>query len=282
MQTSVASKILRVGHSPDPDDAFMFYALSKGAVSLPGYEIEHVIEDIQSLNRRAMRSELDVTAISAAVYPQVAENYWILASGASVGRNYGPKVIANHKLSRQELNGKRIAVPGLQTTAYLLLKIFLNDFTPVEMSFEKIISAVQTSQVDAGLIIHEGQLNYSNFGLKCCLDLGESWYDKYQLPIPLGLDIVRKDLGVATAKAVQKAIKESIVFARGKESQALDYALQFGRGISKDTAKIFCGMYVNEDTEDLGASGEQALLLLFQEGAALGLFQAPQKLEIIR
>src|SRR3989344_1267810 len=233
MQTSTASKILRVGHSPDPDDAFMFYALSKGAVRLPGYEIEHVIEDIQSLNLRAMRSELDVTAISAAAYPAVARNYWILASGASVGRNYGPMVVAERKFSRRELRGKRIAVPGFQTTAYLLLKIFLDDFVSVEMSFEKITGAVKAGQVDAGLIIHEGQLNYKNFGLECCLDLGKSWYDRYKLPIPLGLDVVRKDLGLVTARAVQKALKESIIFARGNEAQALDYALQFGRGISK-------------------------------------------------
>jgi len=282
MQTSLASKILRVGHSPDPDDAFMFYALSKGAVRLDGYEIEHVIEDIQSLNLRAMRSELDVTAISAAVYPWIEQNYWILASGASVGRNYGPIVVAPRKFSSQELNGKRIAVPGLQTTATLLLKIFLEDFTSVEMSFDKIIAAVQAGEVEAGLIIHEGQLNYKDFGLEACLDLGKSWYDKYQLPIPLGLDVVRKDLGISTARAVQKAIKESIVFARGKESQALDYALQFGRGISKDMAKVFCGMYVNGDTEDLGVEGAKALEILFKEGARKGFFQAPRKLEILR
>lgn len=282
MQTAIKNKILRVGHSPDPDDAFMFYALSKGAVRLPGCDIEHVIEDIQSLNMRAMRSELDVTAISAAVYPKVAQNYWILASGASVGRNYGPMIVAEKKFSMQELRGKRIAIPGFQTTAYLLLKIVLEDFISVEMSFEKIIGAVKAGQVDAGLIIHEGQLNYKIFGLECCLDLGKFWYDRYKLPIPLGLDVVRKDLGIVTARAVQKALKESIVFARMNEAQALDYALEFGRGIPKDTARIFCGMYVNGDTEDLGVEGEQALGLLFEEGAKKGLFQIPEKLEIIR
>ncbi|OGR87323.1 MAG: hypothetical protein A3A86_04195 [Elusimicrobia bacterium RIFCSPLOWO2_01_FULL_60_11] len=282
MQTSTASKTLRVGHSPDPDDAFMFYALSKGAVRLPGYEIDHVIEDIQSLNMRAMRSELDVTAISAAVYPKVARNYWILASGASVGRNYGPMIVAEKKFSLHELRGKRIAIPGFQTTAYLLLKIILDDFTSVETSFENIIGAVKSGQVDAGLIIHEGQLNYKDFGLECCLDLGKFWYDRYKLPIPLGLDVVRKDLGIVTARAIQKALKESIIFARTNESQALDYALEYGRGIPKDTAKIFCGMYVNGDTEDLGVEGERALALLFKEGAQKGLFEAPEKLEIIR
>ncbi len=279
--TEPKSKVLRVGHSPDPDDAFMFYALTQGAVKLDGIEIEHVIEDIQSLNKRAIRAELEITAISAAVYPFVAKNYWILASGASVGRNYGPMVIANKWLSPNELKGKRIAIPGFQTTAYLLLKIFLGDFVPVDIAFDKIIAAVKAGQVDAGLIIHEGQLNYKKFGVENCMDLGKMWFEKFRLPIPLGLDVVRKDMGLEAARKMQKALKESIIFARSNEGPALDYALKYGRGIPKETARKFVGMYVNDDTVDLGIEGLEALRVLFEEGEKKGLFKAPKTLEVI-
>jgi len=260
----------------------MFYALTKGVVKLDGFEIDHVIEDIQSLNKRAMGAELEITAISAAVYPQVAKDYWILASGASVGRNYGPMVVANKPVSAEQLKGKRIAVPGLQTTAFLLLKIFLDDFIPVVVSFENIIAEVKAGTVDAGLIIHEGQLNYKNFGVENCMDLGKIWFKKYHLPIPLGLDVVRKDLGLETARKIQSALKESIRIARSEGDMALDYAMQYGRGIPKETARQFVGMYVNDDTVDLGDEGERALTLLFEEGARKGLFEAPGKLEVIR
>ncbi len=281
MTTEIKNKVLRVGHSPDPDDAYMFYALTKGAVKLEGFDIEHVIEDIQSLNKRALRADLEITAISAAVYPFVAKDYWILSSGASVGRNYGPMVIANKWLSPNELKGKRIAIPGFQTTAYLLLKIFLGDFVPVETPFDKIIDAVKTGKVDAGLIIHEGQLNYKDFGVVNCMDLGKMWFEKYQLPIPLGLDVVRKDLGRETAAKIQRALKDSIQFARTEGDEALDYSMKYGRGIPKETARKFVEMYVNDDTEDLGSEGESALKTLFKLGAEKGLFKAPEKLEII-
>ena len=281
MTTIVKIKTLRVGHSPDPDDAFMFYALTKGAVKLYGFEIEHVIEDIQSLNKRAIRAELEITAISAAVYPFVAKDYWILASGASVGRNYGPMIVAGKWLSPNNLKGKRIATPGFQTTAFLLLKIFLGDFIPVDMNFTDIIPAVKSGKADAGLIIHEGQLNYKKFGVEKCMDLGKMWFEKFRLPIPLGLDVVRKDLGMEEARRIQSALRESIRFARANENDALLYALKFGRGINKDMARKFVGMYVNDDTEDLGEEGVRALHKLFEEGAKKGLFQAPRNLEII-
>ena len=276
-----AQKTVRVGHSPDPDDAFMFYALAKGKVPLDGFKIKHVIEDIQSLNQRALTKDLEVTAISAAVYPMVADDYWILSCGASVGRNYGPIVVAEKKLSEKDLKGKRIAVPGLQTTAYLLLKIFLGDFEPVVMDFAAIIGAVKRKEVDAGLIIHEGQLNYASFGLAKCMDLGESWFKKFSLPIPLGLDVVRKDMGLPFAKKLNRTLKRSIAYARDNHDEALVYALKFGRGIPAGTASKFVGMYVNEDTLDLGEEGKAALEKLFKSGAERGLFSDPGLISVI-
>ncbi|MBI2119115.1 MAG: ABC transporter substrate-binding protein [Elusimicrobia bacterium] len=274
-------KIIRIGHSPDPDDAFMFYGLAKKRVSINGYEIEHVILDIQTLNESALKSELDITAISAAVYPFVAEDYWILSCGASVGRNYGPILVAKKNFNHSDLKGKKIAVPGLQTTAYLLLKIFLKDFKPVPMDFKEIIPAVLKDEVDLGLVIHEGQLNFSSYGLEKCLDLGNCWFEKFNLPIPLGLDVVKKDLGLAMAKKIKEALVQSIQYAMENESQALEYALEFGRGISKESAKKFVGMYVNEDTLDLGNDGSLALEKLFGLGYEFGFFKEMILPEII-
>ncbi len=273
-------KILRVGHSPDPDDAFMFYGITQNYVDIDGYKIEHVIEDIQSLNQRALKAELEVTAVSAAMYPFIADKYWILNCGASVGRNYGPIVVANKKMTEAELKGKKIAVPGLQTTAYLLLKIFLGDFQPVVISFEKIIDAVKEGKVDAGLVIHEGQLNFSDYGVQNCMDLGKMWFDKYKLPIPLGLDLVRKDLGMEMAKKLNAALVKSIRYAMDDE-RSIDYALKFGRGIPRDTAKKFVGMYVNEDTLDLGDEGRRALTQLFKDGSSAGVFKPLPAFEVI-
>lgn len=273
-------KILRVGHSPDPDDAFMFYGITQNYVDIDGYKIEHVIEDIQSLNQRALKAELEVTAVSAAMYPFIADKYWILNCGASVGRNYGPIIVANQPMTEAQLKGKKIAVPGLQTTAYLLLKIFLKDFEPVVISFEKIIEAVKAGKVDAGLVIHEGQLNFSDYGVHNCMDLGKMWFDKYKLPIPLGLDLVRRDLGMEMAKKLNAALVKSIRYAMDDE-RSIDYALKFGRGIPRDTAKKFVGMYVNEDTLDLGEEGRKALELLFKDGAAAGVFKPLPSFEVI-
>lgn len=274
-------KVLRVGHSPDADDAFMFYALAKGAVKLDGYAIEHVIEDIQTLNQRALKAELEVTAISAAVYPAVADQYWILASGASVGRKYGPILAAEKNLSLNDLKAKRIAVPGKYTTAFLLLNLFLENFIPVHVDFKDVIPAVKQGKADAGLVIHEGQLNFHEFGVYKCADLGELWFDQYQLPIPLGLDVVRKDLGLPLAKTIQHALHESISFARSNEASALEYAAQFGRGTAGNTLKQFVGMYVNDDTLDLGVEGKKALEILFSAGAKKGLCKQISKLEVI-
>jgi 1,4-dihydroxy-6-naphthoate synthase len=274
-------KVLRVGHSPDADDAFMFYALAKGMVKLDGFAIEHVIEDIQRLNQRALKAELEITAISAAIYPMVQEHYWILSSGASVGRNYGPVIVSKVPFSVHGLKKKRIAVPGSYTTAFLLLNLFLDDFIPVQMDFKDVISAVLNHSVEAGVVIHEGQLHYGNFGLHKCFDLGQGWFEKYQLPIPLGLDVVRKDLGLEQAKIIQKALYESIGYARMNEKQALEYAAQFGRGTGRQTLQKFVRMYVNDDTLDLGAQGKKALEILFQRGAQKGFLPKTPPITLI-
>ncbi|MBI3013260.1 MAG: ABC transporter substrate-binding protein [Elusimicrobia bacterium] len=275
------NKILKVGHSPDADDAFMFYALSKGVVTLDGFTIQHVIEDIQSLNQRALKSELEVTAISAAVYPLIQDRYWILSCGASVGRNYGPIVVAKQPHSLENLVGKRIAVPGVHTTAYLLLKLFLGKFDAVMADFKDVIPLVQSGAVDAGLVIHEGQLEFGSLGLQSCMDLGRIWHDRYGLPIPLGLDVVRKDLGLETATKIKRALYESICYARANEEKALDYALEFGRGMGRETARQFVGMYVNEDTLDLGPEGHEALVHLFRSGGESGVIEPVERVEII-
>ena len=274
-------KIIKVGHSPDADDAFMFYGIAHGLVPINGFKIEHVIEDIQTLNRRSLKGELEVTAISAAVYPFIADQYWILPCGSSVGRKYGPLVVAQKAYSKEELLGKKIAIPGFQTTAYALLKIFLNDFKPVAMDFKEIIPAVQRGEVEASLIIHEGQLNYNSFGLSNCLDLGKDWFEKYNLPIPLGLDVVRKDLGLEIALKLKNILELSIRYALENEDAALDYSLKFGRGVSKETGREFVRMYVNEDTLDLGKEGSQALQLFFEEGKRCGLFSIVPTLNIL-
>jgi 1,4-dihydroxy-6-naphthoate synthase len=277
----MTEKILRVGHSPDADDAFMFYGFAQEAAKVPGYRIEHVVEDIQSLNRRALKGELEVTAISAAVYPFVADRYRILSSGSSIGRKYGPIVVAPRKKTLQDFKGLRIAVPGRQTTAFLLLKIFLGDFIPVDVHFDQVISAVRDGLADAALVIHEGQLNFSDEKMEKCADLGECWFERHGLPIPLGLDTVRRDLGAPAAEAVQKALSESIRYAFQNEHLALEYAAQFGRGVEGDTLREFVNMYVNDDTLRLKPDGEKALQLLFQEGFKIGMFPSTPPIDLV-
>lgn len=278
----IHSKILRIGHSPDPDDAFMFYGIASGKVKLNGVKIQHVVEDIQSLNLRALKGELEVTAVSAAVYPRIAKNYWILSSGASVGRNYGPIVVRSSPLQLQELLGKKIAVPGLQTTAFLLLKIFLKEFEPIIVPFEEILEKVKKKEVDAGLVIHEGQLSYKDLTLHLCADLGKLWKKKFGLPIPLGLDVVHKNLGFKMAREVNQVLRKSIQCAFKNQKEALAYASRFGRGMKGEILKKFVKMYVNRDTLQFSSELKQALNYLYRQGKALGFFKAVPAIKIIR
>jgi 1,4-dihydroxy-6-naphthoate synthase len=275
-------KTLSIGHSPDADDAFMFYGLASGRVKVAGYAVAHVLEDIESLNRRARAAELDVTAISAAAYPSVAAQYRIMSCGASVGRRYGPIVLAREPLPLDALAGRRIAVPGEHTTAYLLFRLYMPAaFEPVLMDFEAIMDAVAGGKVDAGVVIHEGQLTWPESGLHRVADLGDLWTIDTGLPIPLGLDVIRRGLGDATMNAVARGLKDSIVLARTHENDAVDYAMQFGRGVDRETCRRFVRMYVNEDTVDMGNDGRRALETLYARAVDRGLLERAPDLDIL-
>ncbi len=274
--------VLRVGHSPDADDAFMFYALANGKVTIEGFEVEQVLEDIESLNRRAMRGELEVTAISAAAYPRLADKYRIMACGASVGRNYGPTVVSTLPMTPDGLKDKRIAIPGEYTTAYLLIRFYLGQpFTPVFLHFDEIVEAVGTGKVDAGLIIHEGQITLEAQGYITVLDLGKAWGDDTGLPIPLGLDMVHRRLGEDTSQNVARAFEASIRYAIANEDAAVEYALPFGRGIDRDTCRRFVRMYVNDDTINMGEEGRKALETMYRRAHERGIIESIPPLDIV-
>lgn len=279
---AVLQPVLRVGHSPDPDDAFMFYGLAHGAVKIRDYRIEHVLEDIESLNRRAAAHDLEVTAISAHAYPRVADAYHILATGASMGRGYGPILAATKPMTLADLRGKRVAIPGEWTTAALLTAIYADGYTPVEVMFDQVPQAILSGEVDAGVIIHEGQLTYGGMGLHKIVDYGELWAaETGGLPLPLGLDVVRADLGPELCREINRGLRASIEHARANLEPAIDYALTFGRGLDRELGKKFVGMYVSEDTVDMGQPGRAALKLLFERGAAKGLIPVVPELVVV-
>ena len=278
----MVNRVITIGHTPDMDDAFMFYAIAQGKVPLDGLRIEHVIEDIQTLNQRAATGELDVTAISAAAYPSIAKDYWILSVGSSVGQNYGPLVVAVHGMNPEELTGKRIAVPGLQTTAYLLLRLAVPEFEPVQMRFEVIPEAVLRGEVDAGLLIHERQLTYHDQGLLPILDFGMWWHKTVGLPLPLGLNAVKRALGKPLAMQLAQILRDSILYAMAHQDDALADALQFGRGIDMTRARQFVSMYVNEETLSLSRHSHQALRELYQRAHAAGLIADVPRITLIR
>jgi 5,8-dihydroxy-2-naphthoate synthase len=251
-------------------------------VAVPGHSVNHVLDDIETLNRRARAAELDVTAISAAAYPDVQHLYRIMSCGASVGRRYGPIVLAREPLTLSQLRGRKVAVPGPNTTAYLLFRLYVDtDVVPVMMGFDRVMEAVASGEVDAGIVIHEGQLTWPSSGLRLVLDLGEAWMEDTGLPIPLGLDVVRRGLGEATMDAVARALKESILLAHRDEEEAVDYAMRFGRGVDRDTCRKFVRMYVNADTVDMGDDGRRALETLYQRAFERGLLTSPPNLDIL-
>lgn len=271
---------IRIAHSPDSDDAFMFYPLVKGLIDTEGLEIEHVLADIETLNREALRGTYEVSAISFHAYPYVADRYAVLPSGGSVGEGYGPTVVAKEELS--SLKGKKIGVPGELTTAFLTLKLYEPDFEPVVIPFDQIINAVLEGKVDAGLLIHEGQLSYEDYGLKKVVDLGEWWKEKYGLPLPLGCNVVRKDLGRELIKKIERLMRKSVEYALREKEEALAYAMNYARDLSKDPqrAQRFVSMYVNERTLDYGEDGREAVRLLLKLGREKGIIKAeiPEKI----
>lgn len=277
----LTARTLTIGHTPDLDDAFMFYALAQGKVRLDGLDVEHVIEDIQTLNQRALTGELEVTAISASNYPAVAADYWILSVGSSVGQDYGPVVVASTACSPEELRGKRIGVPGLQTTAYLLLRLAIGECVPVPMSFERIPQAVLDGAVDAGLLIHERQLTYHDQGLLPILDVGTWWHKRMRLPLPLGLNVVKRSLGRELAEQFATCLRESILYAMAHQDDAMAYSMSYGRGIDPVRARQFIGMYVNEETLLLSPAARQALQELLTQAHHAGLIATLPSLDYI-
>ncbi len=278
----MSNTLIRVGHSPDPDDAFMFYGLSSGKVLLEGITIEHLLEDIQSLNERALRAELEVTAISAHAFPSVADRYWIMRTGASMGEGYGPVIVSRTARTLDDLRGKKVATPGPLTTATLLFKIFTDGIQNVDIPFDQIMEEVDTGRVDAGLLIHEGQITYSSLGYHKVLDFGEFWMSETDgLPLPLGLDVVRKDLGRDLAERLSRGLKESIRYGYTHQEESIPYALQWGRGIEKTLGERFVKMYVSDLTVDMGEKGKSALELLFRKGHEKGLIAETPRLDLV-
>ncbi len=285
----MTERIINVGHSPDPDDAFMFYGLASGKVKLDGIRIEHLLEDIQSLNERAMQVGayhdtplLEVTAISAHAFPYVADKYWIMRTGASMGEGYGPVIISRKYTSLDQLKGKTVGTPGPLTTATLLFKIFTDGIKNIDLPFDKIMEAVDNGTVDAGLLIHEGQITYQSLGYNKILDFGELWEKETNgLPLPLGLDVVRKDLGEELARKLSLGLKESIAYGYKHQSEAIPYAMQWGRGIDYKLGEKFVKMYVNELTIDMGERGKKALELLFTMGCKIKAFPLMPEITLI-
>jgi 1,4-dihydroxy-6-naphthoate synthase len=256
-------RTVRIGHSPDPDDAFMFYALTAGIVRIPGVRIEHVLEDIETLNRRSRTGELEVTAVSFATYLLIAEQYRMMDPGASMGKGYGPILVARRPIPVAEIERHVVAIPGKHTTAALLLRIFVGDPPLIEVAFDKIPQAVLAGQADLGLLIHEGQITHQQMGLTKVLDLGEAWQRDSGLPLPLGVNVMRRDLGEDLHRALSQGLRESIAWAHANVDEALEYAMRYGRGIDKETCRRFVLMYVNDFTLALGAEGRAAIERLF-------------------
>ena len=258
---------LTIGHSPDADDAFMFYALTAGLVPLNGPEpaqVTAVHDDIQSLNERAQTAELDISQVSAAAYPAVAHRYRITACGSSMGENYGPVVVAPHPMERADLAGRRIAVPGPHTTAFSLARMYLPDFQPVQIPFDQAFDAVHDGRAQAAVVIHEGQLTYAAAGFSKVLDLGEAWFSDTSLPLPLGINIVRRDLGEAWCQAIATALAASIDYARANPALALQHARAIGGDLDEDITARFTDMYVTNLTRNMGPPGQAALTILYQ------------------
>jgi 1,4-dihydroxy-6-naphthoate synthase len=273
---------ISIAHSPDSDDAFMFYGLATNKVRVPGYRFTHTLSDIETLNRRAQsEAYYDVSAISFHAYPYVQENYTLMGCGGSVGEGYGPMIVSRMKLSQQDLRRVRVAVPGTLTTAYLALKIFNPEIETVVVPFDRIIPEILAGNYDAGLIIHEGQLTYASSGLYKIIDLGIWWRDTTGLVLPLGGNAIRRSLGPQKQKIISKALRDSIQHALDHREQALEYAMQFARDLDTSLASRFVSMYVNERTLDYGADGREAIRKLLTMGHEKGIIQIEPKVDFV-
>jgi 5,8-dihydroxy-2-naphthoate synthase len=270
---------ITLGHSPDPDDAFMFYALAADKIDTHGITFNHVIQDIETLNRRAMNAELDVTAVSIHAYAYVLDQYALLTSGASMGDDYGPLVISREPTSLDKLRSKTIAVPGTMTTAYLTLRLCMGDVKTVVVPFDQIMDSVERGDVDAGLLIHEGQLTYSARGFHKVIDLGEWWKSETGLPLPLGGNAIKKSLGPELIGLVSKLLRQSIRFGLENREVAVRHSMKYGRGMAESLTDKFVGMYVNDYTIDYGDRGREAVRLLLERAHEAGIIPRPVRLE---
>jgi len=274
---------IRIGHSPDSDDAFMFYALAKKLIPTNGFEVVHVIEDIESLNKRALNAELEVTAISIHAYAYVSQDYALMPCGASIGDKYGPIVVSTSPIDPHNLSGKRIAIPGEMTTAYLTLQLFEPDFTPEIVPFDQILDHVKQGKSDAGLIIHEGQLTYQNQGFHKIIDLGEWWHQETDLPLPLGANVIRRDLGSEKIRKITALLKQSIQYSLSHRQEGLEYAMVYARDMESDStlADRFVGMYVNDYTLDYGQRGRAGVHELLSRGYQSGIIKSPVEIDFV-
>jgi 1,4-dihydroxy-6-naphthoate synthase len=275
------ARTIHVGHSPDSDDAFMFYALAEGLIDTGELTYSHELQDIETLNRRALKGELEVTAVSIHAYAYLADRYALLPSGSSMGDRYGPRLVARQAGSLGDAAGQRIAVPGLLTTAYLALKLAVPNFEPVVTPFDQIESAVKAGAINFGLLIHEGQLTYADEGLFLITDLGEWWFEKTGLPLPLGGNVVRKDLGTDLISRISQHLRASIDYALDHRAGALDHAMRFARGLDRSKADTFVGMYVNDWTRDYGDRGREAVRTLLDHGVKAGIITNQVSVEFV-
>ena len=274
-------RTITVAHSPDSDDAFMFYGLATNKIETDGLKFEHTLKDIQTLNEDAQKGVFDVTAISFHAYAYVSDKYILLPHGASIGDNYGPIVVSKEPRDASEIGSMKIAVPGEMTSAYLALRIYNSDFQHVVVPFDEIIEAVQKGDVDAGLLIHEGQLFYNQMGLNKVLDLGEWWHEKTGLPLPMGGNVIRRDLGKDLMQRVSKYLHQSIVYSMENREDALSYAMQFARDMRLELADRFVAMWVNDLTLDYGDRGREAVKRLLKEGHDRGIIPHKVKVDFV-
>ncbi|HEX8942304.1 MAG TPA: MqnA/MqnD/SBP family protein [Gemmatimonadaceae bacterium] len=272
---------IHVAHSPDSDDAFMFYALASGKIDTEGLTYVHELQDIETLNQRALRAELEVTAVSIHAYAYLSDKYALLPHGASMGDRYGPRLVAREPYTRADIRGKRIAIPGMLTSAYLAMRLFEPDFEPVVTPFDAIEDAVVDGQVDLGLLIHEGQLTFGQRDLHLVRDMGEWWFGETGLPLPLGGNVVRKDLGDDLTRKVSRHLRDSIAYGLEHRKGALDHAMQYARGLDRSKADAFVGMYVNDWTLDYGERGRKAVKELLRRGVAEGIITKPVTVEFV-
>ncbi|HEY5491137.1 MAG TPA: MqnA/MqnD/SBP family protein [Gemmatimonadaceae bacterium] len=277
----MTDRTVHVAHSPDSDDAFMFYALAEGKVDTEGLSYVHELQDIESLNQRALKGDLEVTAVSIHAYAFLTDKYALLSSGASMGDQYGPRLVSRTPATRSDVKGKRVAIPGLKTSAYLALRLYEPDFIAVPTHFDQIERAVLDGTVDMGLIIHEGQLTFQDNGLHLVVDMGEWWFAETGLPLPLGGNVVRKDFGSDMMNKIARHLKASIAYALDHRADALDHAMRYARGLDRGKADTFVGMYVNAWTLDYGERGREAVRLFLERAHQAGLIPHPVAVEFV-